>query len=130
MEEYGPQSEELLCYLDINENHCEFLQQFFQIIYPTTPFYLLALHIAASEGHIEFVDMLIEMTNPFIGTLKNDNEENPLHLATKNGRIDVVKSILKHDKSLISSEDENGNTPLVSHVTLNINTLSWCNFLF
>ena len=53
---------------------------------------------------------------------KNEDEQTPLHLACINGRIDVVKEILRADRNEIMNEDEDSNTPL--HLGMNI----WADF--
>ena len=53
---------------------------------------------------------------------KNEDEQTSLHLACINGRIDVVKEILRADRNEIMNEDEDSNTPL--HLGMNI----WADF--
>ena len=49
---------------------------------------------------------------PILIGRKNEDEQTPLHLACINGRIDVVKEILRADRNEIMNEDEDSNTPL------------------
>ena len=75
-----------------------------------------ALHLAAREGHLEIVDVLVEKIednlNKTISKDKTDREQTALHLATKYGRFDVAKKLLLYEPYLDSCEDEDSNTPL------------------
>ena len=59
---------------------------------------------------MDCVELLIEAKSPI--DRKNEDEQTPLHLATINGRIDVVKYLLKRDRNEIMNEDEDSNTPI------------------
>ena len=73
----------------------------------------LPIHAAAEEGHLEAVKVLIEHNpSPHLLSPNNEDEQTPIHLATINGRVDVVEELLKQDRNFIMNEDENSNTPL------------------
>ena len=44
--------------------------------------------------------------------LKNEDEQTPVHLASKYGRTRVVEWMCTLDGDLVKDEDENSNTPL------------------
>ena len=75
-----------------------------------------ALHLAAREGHLEIVDVLVEKiensAKKTISRDKTDKEQTALHLATKYGRFDVAKKLILYEPYLKNCEDEDSNTPL------------------
>ena len=74
-----------------------------------------ALHIAAREGHHEIVEFFLDIFSErgqLVSSLKNDSEMTPLHLATKKGRLDVVKQLINYEKNLVLCIDENNDTAL------------------
>ncbi|CAI9718034.1 transient receptor potential cation channel subfamily A member 1 homolog [Octopus vulgaris] len=68
------------------------------------------LHVAAQEGFTEIVMILLSHGADIMAT--NDDEETPIHLASKFGRTNVVRALVKADKTVVKSEDEDSNTPL------------------
>lgn len=68
------------------------------------------LHIATLKGYVFITQCLLDIGAPI--ELKNEMEQTPLHLAAWHGRTKIVKDLIKHSKTAINSEDEEGNTPL------------------
>ena len=83
-----------------------------------------ALWHAASKGHVEAVDLLL-----FLGANARHSgqyESTPLHAAAQEGKLQVVKSLIEKDPSLIDSEDTSGCTPFYRAVLKNrFTTLSY-----
>jgi ankyrin repeat protein len=69
------------------------------------------LHCAAANGHAKIAQYLLEQrADPDIGT-------NPVGLAAKNGYLDVVQLLLKHDPTLINKTNLFNETPLILAAT-------------
>ncbi|KAH9498508.1 hypothetical protein Btru_006829 [Bulinus truncatus] len=68
------------------------------------------IHIAAQKGYLEVVQLLLK-NGAYIDT-KNEEELTPLHCAAKYGRTNIVRELIKHDKTIVNHEDENSNTAL------------------
>ncbi|XP_070189192.1 transient receptor potential cation channel subfamily A member 1 homolog isoform X2 [Littorina saxatilis] len=73
--------------------------------YDSTP-----LHIASQQGYLDVVKLLLE--NGADIDSKNEEEQTPVHLAAKFGRTNIVREIVRRDKSVLNDEDENSNTAL------------------
>ncbi|KOS48725.1 hypothetical protein ACN38_g270 [Penicillium nordicum] len=68
------------------------------------------LSMAASHGHVSIVNLLLKYgMRPDLIT--GHNERTSIHLAAKNGHIDVVR-VLSDAGSPINAQDRNGSTPL------------------
>ncbi|KAH9498505.1 Transient receptor putative cation channel sub A member 1 [Bulinus truncatus] len=68
------------------------------------------IHIAAQKGYLEVVQLLLK-NGAYLDT-KNEEELTPLHCAAKYGRTNIVRELIKHDKTIVNHEDENSNTAL------------------
>ena len=53
-----------------------------------------ALHIVASEGHVEVVKALVEL-GADLHALGEYNEQTALHIAASEGHVEVVKALVK-----------------------------------
>ena len=72
-----------------------------------------ALHIAAKNGHVQFIEKLFEYC-PDTWALLDKKGMTALHAAVESGEQRVVEYFLKiqHFDSVINRKDMNGNTPL------------------
>ncbi|KAI8752888.1 transient receptor potential cation channel subfamily A member 1 [Biomphalaria glabrata] len=68
------------------------------------------IHIASQKGYLEIVQLLLK-NGAHLDT-KNEEELTPLHCASKYGRTNIVRELIKHDKTIVNHEDENSNTAL------------------
>ena len=80
------------------------------LIEVTDQFDNLPIHVAAKEGNLETVKILIDAGSSI--DRKNEDEQTPMHMAAIHGRVDVVEELVKKDRNAIMNEDENTNTPL------------------
>jgi len=72
-----------------------------------------ALHHAAEQGLNEIVKIILDKKPEIVDCLTIDEKYHAIHLAVKNGQLDVVKTFLKHDASLVNNTAEEGWTPLL-----------------
>ncbi|KAG0465179.1 hypothetical protein HPP92_019343 [Vanilla planifolia] len=81
------------------------------ILYRTTLFdRSSALHIAASNGHIEIVSMILDRSvRP---DLLNRHKQTPLMLATMHGKIACVQKLLEAGANILKFDSVNGRTCL------------------
>lgn len=72
-----------------------------------------AVHIAARNGCVQFIEMLIEKF-PDALELLNNKGMTALHVAAESGKQNVVDCLLKTQgvEGVINKKDEDGNTPL------------------
>ncbi|XP_048240280.1 transient receptor potential cation channel subfamily A member 1 homolog [Haliotis rufescens] len=68
------------------------------------------VHVAAQEGYSEILVTLLE-NGALLGS-RNEDQQTPLHLAAKCGRISIVRELVKRDKSSVNDRDAISNTPL------------------
>ncbi|KAG5441452.1 Transient receptor putative cation channel sub A member 1, partial [Clonorchis sinensis] len=68
------------------------------------------LHIAAKNGHLEIVKLLVE--NGAKVSSKNEKERTPFHNAAKHGRLRIARHLLEHAPSLVSERDEDGSSAI------------------
>ena len=69
-----------------------------------------AIHVASSGGNLDIVMALIEAGAQIDN--KNEDEQTPVHLAAKHGRLKVLKYILGHDRYSVNDEDFESQTAL------------------
>ncbi|OMO58862.1 hypothetical protein CCACVL1_25305 [Corchorus capsularis] len=81
------------------------LERIDQVPFVDTPF-----HIAAFEGHINFVMEMMNMKPSFARKLNQDGFS-PMHLALKNEQTKLVIRLLKTDKDLARVKGREGMTP-------------------
>lgn len=70
-----------------------------------------ALHTAATQGHIEIVNLLLETDSNLVKIARN-NGKTVLHSAARMGHLEVVKSLLRKDPSTGFRTDKKGQTAL------------------
>ena len=68
-----------------------------------------ALHHAASKGHRETVEELLEYGAMI---MVDKRGATPLHRAAAVGRGDIVELLVEHDPSIVNKQDDEGNTAL------------------
>ncbi|KAM5573117.1 ankyrin repeat-containing protein ITN1-like [Rosa sericea] len=74
-------------------------------------FVVTPLHIAASEGHIQFA-MEIMRLKPSFARKPNQDGFSPMHLALQSGKTGMVVRLLDADRSLVRVPGREGVTPL------------------
>ncbi|XP_031256822.1 ankyrin repeat-containing protein BDA1-like [Pistacia vera] len=82
------------------------LQRIDEIPFVTTP-----LHVAASNGDIEFA-IEVMMLKPSFGRKLNQEGFSPLHFALQNGQTETVFHLLAVDADLVRVKGREGLTPL------------------
>lgn len=98
--------------------HMEVLKQVLIDVNKATTNGLTPLILASGKGHIEVVRYLIELGAQ--QDLKQNLGKTALHGACANGRLDVVKELLKSNaETKINITDNNGMTPLMEAVCKN-----------
>ncbi len=70
-----------------------------------------ALHFAAFCGLHEVVSVLVIEHSENVNSRSFEHESTPLHLASKEGRIEVVRFLVEHDADA-ATKDKHGWTPL------------------
>lgn len=72
-----------------------------------------SLHLAAQHGTPAIVKLLLATPQrEYLLHAKNDELQNALHLAAKNGRTGTCAVLVKADLTLLVDEDDDSNTPL------------------
>ncbi|KAJ7981456.1 Protein ACCELERATED CELL DEATH 6 [Quillaja saponaria] len=74
----------------------------------------LPIHLACKRHRFDVVNEFLQQECPDPIELLNEEGQNILHIAAKNGNDNVVKYILRNKKleSLLNQKDRKGNTPL------------------
>ncbi|XP_076930058.1 putative E3 ubiquitin-protein ligase XBAT31 [Bidens hawaiensis] len=70
-----------------------------------------ALHIAAANGQIEIVNMLLEDRSVNLDSL-NRHKQTPLMMAAMHGKIDCVKKLIEANANILMFDSPNGRTCL------------------
>ncbi|PQQ03390.1 ankyrin repeat-containing protein [Prunus yedoensis var. nudiflora] len=70
-----------------------------------------ALHTAATQGHIDIVNLLLE-TDSNLAKIARNNGKTVLHSAARMGHLEIVKSLLNKDPSAAFRTDLKGQTAL------------------
>ncbi|XVF76567.1 hypothetical protein PTKIN_Ptkin13bG0276100 [Pterospermum kingtungense] len=70
-----------------------------------------ALHTAASQGHTEVVNFLLEKGSNVAAIAKN-NGKTALHSAARNGHLEIVKALLSKEPGIAARIDKKGQTAL------------------
>ncbi|KAI8008076.1 Protein ACCELERATED CELL DEATH 6 [Camellia lanceoleosa] len=106
------------------------LDKFIQGTYQRNQNGFFPIHMAASRGHVEFIQEFLRCC-PDSSKLLNKQGQNIVHMAAKNGKDNVIKCVLKTPEleKFINERDEKGNTPL-HLVTMHwrpkiVNSLMW-----
>lgn len=74
-----------------------------------------ALYTAATHGHIDIVNLLLEIDGSLAMIAKN-NGKTALHSAVRMGHIEVVTSLLEMEPGIVCRTDRKGQTAL--HIAL------------
>eukprot|EP00262_Sarcandra_glabra_P014028 TRINITY_DN4008_c0_g1_i1.p1 TRINITY_DN4008_c0_g1~~TRINITY_DN4008_c0_g1_i1.p1 ORF type:complete len:466 (+),score=73.41 TRINITY_DN4008_c0_g1_i1:156-1400(+) len=70
-----------------------------------------ALHTAATQGHIEVVNLLLEADGS-LAKIGKSNGKTALHSAARNGHVEVVKALLSKEPGILTRIDKKGQTAL------------------
>lgn len=70
-----------------------------------------ALHTAATQGHIDVVNLLLK-TDSHLAKIAKNNGKTALHSAARMGHVEVVKSLIGNDARIGSRTDKKGQTAL------------------
>ncbi len=71
------------------------------------------LHLAAKEGHVEIVDVMLKYVEKLTINANNIRGNTPLHLAAINGHVDVVIKLLERKFEVdLNNRNRQGQTPL------------------
>ncbi|XP_042508393.1 ankyrin repeat-containing protein At5g02620-like [Macadamia integrifolia] len=70
-----------------------------------------ALHTAATQGHIDVVNLLLE-TDSNLAKIARNNGKTALHSAARMGHLEVVKSLISKDPSTCFRTDKKAQTAL------------------
>ncbi|KAL0392429.1 UNVERIFIED_CONTAM: Ankyrin repeat-containing protein [Sesamum radiatum] len=89
----------------------ELLRFFPSLVMTTDTTNSTALHTAAAQGHIDVVNLLLDIDSNLAKIARN-NGKTVLHTAARMGRLDVVKSLLEKDPSIGFRTDRKGQTAL------------------
>jgi ankyrin repeat protein len=71
--------------------------------------HLTPLHLAASEGHLDICQILLEQNADV--RVHDDSGYTPLHLAASSRHLEIARILLKYNAE-VNSRDEDGSTPL------------------
>jgi cytohesin len=71
------------------------------------------LHLAAKEGHVKIVDVMLKFPEKLTINANNIRGNTPLHLAAINGHVDVVNKLLELKFEVdLNDRNKQGQTPL------------------
>lgn len=104
----------LLCWF-LSDVLKELLQAFPALAMTTNSINATALDTAATQGHIDIVNLLLQMDASLARFAKN-NGQTALHSAVRMGHVEVVTSLLNVDPALCLRTDKKGQTAL--HIAL------------
>jgi hypothetical protein len=72
-----------------------------------------ALHLAAKEGHVKIVDVMLKCAGELTINANNIRGNTPLHLAALNGHVDVMNKLLEPNFEVdLNNRNGKGQTPL------------------
>ena len=70
------------------------------------------IHLACYNNHSEVVKALVKFSDAkYIADLQNQDGKTPLHIATENSNVDIIRILINHTKTGLSLPDGNGHTP-------------------
>ncbi|KAL5558098.1 hypothetical protein UlMin_034309 [Ulmus minor] len=75
------------------------------------PFIDTPLHVAASEGHLDFAMEMMRLKPSYARKLNQDGYS-PIHLALHNKKFQMVRRLLEFDRGLVRIQGRQGKTPL------------------
>ncbi|XP_048443421.1 uncharacterized protein LOC103950300 isoform X2 [Pyrus x bretschneideri] len=78
---------------------------------------MTALHVAASEGHSEFVEKLVKRVPRDVLEMQDEMGFTPLHYAAIGGSLRSAKALLMENLKLAQCVDADGRTPLLLAAT-------------
>lgn len=78
---------------------------------------MTALHVAASEGHSEFVEKLVKRVPRDVLEMQDEMGFTPLHYAAIGGSLRSAKALLMENLKLAQCVDAEGRTPLLLAAT-------------
>ncbi|EEF37338.1 ankyrin repeat-containing protein At5g02620 [Ricinus communis] len=71
-----------------------------------------ALHSAASQGHVEVVNFLLEKGSSNLVTIAKSNSKTALHSAARNGHLEILRALLIKEPGIATRIDRKGQTAL------------------
>lgn len=89
----------------------EMLRVFPNLNMTTDSFNSTALHTAATQGHIDVVNLLLD-TDSELAKIARNNGKTVLHTAARMGHLEVVKSLLGKDPTIGFRTDKKGQSAL------------------
>ncbi|GMH22158.1 hypothetical protein Nepgr_024001 [Nepenthes gracilis] len=88
-----------------------FTEALLELLMTTDPSNRTVLHTAASQGHTEVVNFLLERNNN-LATIARNNEKTSLHSAARNGNLEVVEALMSKEPGIAMRIDKKGQTAL------------------
>ncbi|CAL5389456.1 unnamed protein product [Camellia sinensis] len=76
------------------------------------------LHVAASRGHTQFVQQLLNSNSELAGVFDSEHRS-ALHLASAKGYVEIVKALIQAKPEMCLSRDRDGRNPL--HIAVKYN---------
>ncbi|GMP50354.1 hypothetical protein CsSME_00017005 [Camellia sinensis var. sinensis] len=76
------------------------------------------LHVAASRGHTQFVQQLLNSNSELAGVFDSEHRS-ALHLASAKGYVEIVKALIQAKPEMCLSRDQDGRNPL--HIAVKYN---------